>query len=98
MMKSALFRSYFRESAVGVSGYMRKQGISLRSLSDQSHVINSRTRQTPLSVNKVLALFCNAKMRVVPRKLCFSVPILERESGLYFYLKLNSIYLKGISK
>ena len=36
MMKSALFKSYFRESAAGVSGYMRKCGISLRSLFGQS--------------------------------------------------------------
>ena len=38
MMKSALFKSYFRESAVGVSRYMRKCGISLRSLLGQSHI------------------------------------------------------------
>ena len=53
MMKSALFKSYSRESAVGVSGYMRKCGISLRSLLGQSRSsTNSQARQTPLRVRQ----------------------------------------------
>ena len=35
MMKSAVFKAIFRESAVGASGYLRKCGISLRSLLGQ---------------------------------------------------------------
>ncbi len=56
----------------------------------RSYSTNSPARQTPLFVSKVLALlFYNARMRVVPRKLCFSVPILERELGLYFYYEYH---------
>ena len=58
-MKSAAFEAIFRESALGVSRYLQKVSISLRSLLGQS--CRSRTisqaRQTPLSVGKVLALY-----------------------------------------
>ena len=84
MMKSALFRSYFRESAVGVSGYMRKCGISLRSLQGQGSFANSSARQTPLHVRQSVGFVFQAKMRVVPRKFMFFRPNSPKENWDFF--------------
>ena len=74
MMKSAVFKAIFRESAVGVSGYLRK------TLHFPSELARSKIFRlvghgmTPLHVCKVLALFCKVRMRVVPRKSMFFRP------------------------
>ena len=63
MMKSAPFKAFFRESAVGVSRYLQKCGISLRSLPGQSQIstISPARNRHRYKSGKVLALYCFTK-------------------------------------
>ena len=86
-MKSALFKSYFRESAVGVSGYMRKCGISLRSLQGQGSFANSSARQTPLHVRQSVGFVVFQSQNAGgTAEIMFFRPESLKDSGLYFYL------------